>query len=149
MTLRFSNSVHISTFLYILYRSCSVATPEHSETLTSIELVIPKFRGTKRISTLPAFPLKYHPDENQVKSDLVKCGRKFVSLMGTYYCYCQGKAFFMHRGDPVRVSVNSRMMIDADFFWKINPNYSRPRADIATPNSGSSPSPGYWPWKPS
>jgi hypothetical protein len=47
---------------------------------TSIELVIPKFRGTQRINTLPAFPLKYHPDEEQTKSDLVKCGRKFVSL---------------------------------------------------------------------
>ena len=54
----------------------------------SIALVIPKFRGTKRINTLPAFPLKYHLDENQVKSDFVKCGRKFVRLIGTYYYHC-------------------------------------------------------------
>ena len=37
----------------------------------------------------------------------------------------------MHEGDPVTVSVDSRVMIDADFFWQMNPNYSRPRADLA------------------
>jgi hypothetical protein len=54
----------------------------------SIKLVILKFRGTKRINTLLAFPLKYYLDENQVKSDFVKCGRKFVRLIGTHHCYC-------------------------------------------------------------
>jgi hypothetical protein len=98
---------------------------------TSIEVVIPKFRGTQRINTLQAFPLKYHPDEEQIKSDLVKCGRKFVSLIGTHHIYCQGEAFVMYEGDPVTVSVDSRVMVDADFFWKMNPNYSRPRADLA------------------
>jgi hypothetical protein len=98
---------------------------------TSIELVIPKFRGTQRINTLPAFPLKYHRDKDQIKSDLVNCGRKFVSLIGTHHVHCQGEAFFMHEGDPVTVSVDSRVMVDADFFWKMNPNYSRPRADLA------------------
>ncbi|KAF8540209.1 P-loop containing nucleoside triphosphate hydrolase protein [Trichophaea hybrida] len=110
----------------------------------SIELVIPKFRGTKRINTLPAFPLKYHLDEKQVKSDLVECGRKFVRLTGTHHCHCQGGAFLMHKGDAVRFSVDSRVMIDANFFWKMNPNYSRPRTDLARtrPEGGSGPPPG-------
>jgi hypothetical protein len=97
----------------------------------SIELVIPKFRGPKRINTLPAFPLKYHLDEKQVKFDLVECGRKFVRLIGTHHVHCHGEAFLMYRGEPARFSVNSRVMIDADFFWKMNPNYSRPRTDLA------------------
>jgi hypothetical protein len=37
----------------------------------------------------------------------------------------------MEDGDPVRVSVDSRVMVDADFFWKMNPNYTRPRANLA------------------
>ncbi len=49
---------------------------------TSIELAILKFRRTKRIDTLDAFPLGYHADKAQVKANLVECGRKFVSLMG-------------------------------------------------------------------
>jgi hypothetical protein len=105
----------------------------------SIELVIPKFRGTKRINTLLAFPLKYYLDENQVKLGFVKCGRKFVRLIGTHHCHCQGKVFFMEDGDSVRVSVDSRVMVDADFFWKINFNYSRPRANLAGTRWGSPP----------
>jgi len=97
----------------------------------SITLAIPKFRGTKLINTLEAFPLKHHRDEKRVRSELVQCGRKFVRLIGTHLCHCQGEAFYMDDGDPVRVSVDSRVMTDADFFWKMNPNYSRPRADLA------------------
>ncbi|KAF8847949.1 hypothetical protein BDZ45DRAFT_811180 [Acephala macrosclerotiorum] len=112
--------------------------------MASMELRIPKFRGTKRIDTLPAFPLKYHPDEKQVKSDLVECGRKFVRLIGTHHCHCQGEAFLMHQGEPVKFSVDSRVMIDADFFWKMNPNYTRPRSNLAraSPGSGQAPPPG-------
>ena len=33
----------------------------------------------------------------------------------------------MHDGDTVRFPVNSRIMIDAAFFQKVNPNYSRLR----------------------
>lgn len=77
----------------------------------SIELVIPKFRGTKRINTLPAFPLKYHPDKKQAKSDLVECGRKFVRLIDTHHCHCQGEAFLIHKRDPVKFSVDSRVMM--------------------------------------
>jgi hypothetical protein len=36
----------------------------------------------------------------------------------------------MYREELVRFSVNSRVMINADFFWKMNPNYSRPRIDL-------------------
>jgi hypothetical protein len=114
----------------------------------SIYLAIPKFRGTKRINTLRAFPLKYHQDENQVKADLVECGRKFVALMDVGLVHCRGKAFYMDDGDAVRLSVDSRVVIDPDFFWKMNPNYSRPRTDldVMRPNrSGQPPPPGYPP----
>jgi hypothetical protein len=93
----------------------------------SVELQISKFHGTKRINTLEAFPLQYHPNESAIRADLLKCGRKFVSLMGTHHRRCYGKAFFMRKGDVIQFSVDSRIMIDAAFFWKVNPNYSKPR----------------------
>jgi hypothetical protein len=118
----------------------------------SINLAIPKFRGTKRIHTLRAFPLKYHQDENQVKADIVECGRKFVTLMDVHLVHCRGKAFYMDNGDVVRLSIDSRVMIDPDFFWKMNPNYSRPRTDldVTRPNRSGPPSgppPGYGPYQ--
>lgn len=41
----------------------------------SINPAIVKFREKRRISTLNAFPLRYHPDEQGLKAQLVKCGQ--------------------------------------------------------------------------
>jgi hypothetical protein len=91
----------------------------------SIKLKIPKFHGTKRINLLEAFPLRYHIDRNEVRADLVQRGRKFLSLMGSHHCHFHGTAFYMKKGMPVQMSVNSRVVVDAGFFRKLNPNYSR------------------------
>jgi hypothetical protein len=37
----------------------------------------------------------------------------------------------MYKEELVMVSVNSRVMIDVNFFWKMNLNYFRPCADLA------------------
>ena len=92
-----------------------------------IELHIAKFQGAKKINLLDAFPLQYHPDSNEIRAKLLECGRKFVSLKGAHHRHCRGIAFVMEDGAPVKVSINSRIMIDAEFFKKINPNYSRPK----------------------
>jgi hypothetical protein len=94
---------------------------------TSINLVIVKFRGKRRISTLNAFPLQYHPHEKEIKAHLVKCGRKFVSMLGAHHRHCRGKAFYMKDGEAFTVSVDSPIMLDAAFFRKMNPNYTRPQ----------------------
>ncbi|KAF1963459.1 P-loop containing nucleoside triphosphate hydrolase protein [Byssothecium circinans] len=104
----------------------------------STELKVPKFQGVRQIDSLPAFPIQYHPNATEVKADLFECGRKFVRLMGTHHHHCKGQAFFMHKGKPVGVPVDSRIMIDAAFFRKMNPNYSKPKAseeDDANPIS--------------
>jgi hypothetical protein len=97
----------------------------------STNIVIPRFCGTKRINALEAFPLKYHSNESGVRANLLECGRKFVSLRGAYHRHCCGRAFFMHKGDPIQFSVNSRIMVDASLFQKLNPNYTRP--DVTEP----------------
>ncbi|KAG0645018.1 26S proteasome regulatory subunit [Hyphodiscus hymeniophilus] len=91
----------------------------------SIELRIPKFRGVKRIDLLEAFPLQYHPDYFKVKAELIENGQKFVSLIGSHHRQYNGTAFYMNKGVPVELNVNGRIMIDAAFFQRINPNYSR------------------------
>ncbi len=93
----------------------------------SINLAIVKFRGQRRISTLNSFPLRYHPDEQGMKVELVKCGRKFVSMLGAYHRHCRGTTFYMKDGEPVKVSVDDRVMLDVAFFRKMNPNYTRPQ----------------------
>ena len=62
-----------------------------------------------------------------MKAYLVKCGQKFVSMLRAYYRYCRGTAFYMMEGEAVTVYVDSRVMLNAAFFRKIKPNYTRPQ----------------------
>jgi len=94
---------------------------------TSINLAIVKFRGKKRISTLNASPLQYHPHAKEMTAHLLECGRKFVSMLGAHHRHCRGTAFYMKEGEAITVSVDSRVMLDAAFFRKMNPNYIRPQ----------------------
>lgn len=94
---------------------------------TSINLAIVKFRGKKRISTLNAFPLQYHPDEKGMRAHLIECGQKFLSMLGAHHRHCRGTAFYMKDGEVITVSVDSRVILDAAFFRKMNPNYTRPQ----------------------
>jgi len=93
----------------------------------SINLAIVKFRRKRRINTLNAFPLRYYPDERGIKAGLIKCGRKFVSMLGAHYRYYRGTAFYIEDGEPVKVSIDSRVILNTTFFRKINPNYTRPQ----------------------
>lgn len=96
--------------------------------LLPIELKIAKFRGAKRINALEAFPLQYHAQATRIRADLLRCGRKFMSLMGANHCHCNGNAFYMRDGEPVEVRIDSRIMVDAVWFRKMNPNYFRSTA---------------------
>jgi hypothetical protein len=91
----------------------------------SVELQIPEFRGARSIGLLEAYPLQYHSAFANVRAGLVENGRKFVHLMGSHHRQYSGTAFYMDRGQPVEFNVDGRVMIDAEFFRKINPNYSR------------------------
>jgi hypothetical protein len=62
---------------------------------TLVELVIKKFHGTKKIDCLDVFPLHYHPNQNKVKANLIKCGQKFVSLIGVHYRQYRGNVFYI------------------------------------------------------
>lgn len=93
----------------------------------SAALGIEKFAGIKRIANLAAFPLAYHPRRSEMRTGLVKRGRRFVSLLGVHHLQYHGNAFFMEKGEVVEVPVKSRIMVDAAFFRENNPNYVRPR----------------------
>ena len=88
----------------------------------STALGIFKFRGTKCVDKLEAFPLKYHPSEKEVRCQLIACGRKFLTLGGSHHRHYNGVAFVMKGGKINRVSVNGRIMVDGPLFFETNPN---------------------------
>lgn len=91
----------------------------------STALGIEKFRGTKRINSLGVFPLLYHQKEKETRAYLSKCGRKFLKLIDVHHCQYQGIAFYMKKNRPVKLFVNSRIMVDAAYFREANPNYAK------------------------
>ncbi|CAG8196152.1 unnamed protein product [Penicillium olsonii] len=90
-----------------------------------IFLRVAKFRGSKPIETLEAFPLHHHPNHEQVEKDLIKRGQTFRGLAGSHVRHCKGSAFFMNKGKAIKVNINSRVAVDAAFFHEMQPNYSR------------------------
>lgn len=92
----------------------------------SIFLRVPKFRGSKPIESLEAFPLRCHLGHKQVQKGLIERGRKFRDLAGSYIRYCKGNAFFMDKGKAIKLRIDSRVGVDAAFFHEMLPNYSRP-----------------------
>lgn len=89
-------------------------------------LRVPKFRGSKPIETLEAYPLCHHPSHEQVRKDLVERGQKFRDLAGSHIQHCKGSAFFMNKGKAVKLNINSQVGVDSAFFYEMQPNYSRP-----------------------
>lgn len=92
-----------------------------------VVLGVMKFRGSKPVETLEAFPLHCHPNQDQVHKELVRIGRKFCDLAGTHIQHCEGSAFIMKNGEPFKMNLDSRVAVDAAFFSEMQPNYSRPR----------------------
>ena len=105
---------------------------------SSIALGIRTFQGAKRIDRLEAFPLEFHQQQNKMREHLLKCGRRFISLMGQHHVQYQGNAFFIEDGDYIQEPVDSRIMVDASYFRKVNPNYIRPHInELARPRSSN------------
>ena len=93
----------------------------------TVKIDVEKFRGAKRIDLLEAFPLRYHRHATGV----IKCGRTFVSLIGrSHHRQYQGQTFWKdEKGIIHNWFVSGRIMVDAVFFRRINPDYNRPRVE--------------------
>ena len=84
---------------------------------------IGEFRGARKITSLPCYPLQYHKNEAQVRKDLVERGKKFVALGGVHYKTHQGMAYYKKKKAVIKVNINGRIMVDPSIHRRINPNY--------------------------
>ncbi|KAH7084496.1 P-loop containing nucleoside triphosphate hydrolase protein [Paraphoma chrysanthemicola] len=87
------------------------------------QVQIQAFKGHKRITSLSAYPLKYHKDPDGIKKQLVQRGMKFVALQGMNYRLQKGIAYMKVKNSVIRFNINGRVMIDPEIFRRINPNY--------------------------
>jgi hypothetical protein len=87
------------------------------------QVQIQAFKGHKKITSLSAYPLKYHKDPEGIKKQLIERGMKFVALQGMNYRLQKGIAYMKVKNSVVRFNISGRVMIDPAIFRRINPNY--------------------------
>ena len=89
----------------------------------TMEVEIDSFKGSRRITSLSAYPMKYHKDEAGIRKLLIERGRKFVSLDGMHYRFHNSLAFYKKKKAIIKVNINGRIMVDPLLHRRINPNY--------------------------
>lgn len=108
-----------------------------------VNIMCPAYTGTKRIASLPAYPLDYHPEKDQLTQRLLERGTKLESLagshykayngvgwrrnpFGTYKCYDEnGRVKRSHiSGGRDKHNVQGRIVIDTYSWNRFQPNYA-------------------------
>jgi len=84
---------------------------------------IKAFKGHKKITSLVAYPLKYHKDPNGIRKLLIERGKKFIALQGMNYRLQKGIAYQKIKNAIAKYNINGRVMIDPAIFRRIQPNY--------------------------
>nr|POE94388.1 hypothetical protein CFP56_16628 [Quercus suber] len=87
------------------------------------EADVDAFKGPRKIASLAVYPLRYHKDPEGLRQRLVKRGEMFVRMEGMQYKFHEGLAFMKKKKQVLKISTNSRIMVDPSCFRRINPNY--------------------------
>jgi len=89
---------------------------------TSSHMIL-EFPGTMKIEDLDAVPLDFHPDCKKVTAKLIKRGKLFEHFHGYHYKAYKGLAIGKnHCGMDIKVTCDSRIIIDTFAYGKFNPN---------------------------
>ncbi|KAK0457250.1 P-loop containing nucleoside triphosphate hydrolase protein [Desarmillaria tabescens] len=93
------------------------------------QILIKRFKGTVKIDSLDAYPIRFHPDAAKLKETVLQRGKKWSVLRGIHHMQFNGIAA-LKCGDSrlLRHNVKGRIMVDRASFRRFNPNYKYPTA---------------------
>lgn len=81
------------------------------------EVFVDDFIGTKPITSLPIYPLKYHSKRDTVRKTLISQGKRWEEHKGYHYMQYEGLALGLSEyGQVKQFHVKSRIIIDAEAF---------------------------------
>lgn len=92
---------------------------------TTLNQQIPEFLGTMPFTSLPCFPLEFHPRLDAAKAALLQRGLRFEELAD--YCYKAYKGTAIYHIDSRKMrkeTVQSRIVIDGANWEKLNPEHT-------------------------
>jgi hypothetical protein len=85
-----------------------------------------EFLGTSPILGLKAFPLSFHPHQEQVEELLIARGKKFEQLAGSNYKEYDGFAVsWDNKGNEIPYHCQGRIIVDSDCFRRFSPYRTR------------------------
>lgn len=87
------------------------------------EVDVDAFKGPRKITSLSAYPLKYHKDPAGIKKQIIARGEKFVNMEGMQYRSHKGLAFMKKKKQVLKININGRVIVDPATFRRVNPNY--------------------------
>ena len=90
---------------------------QHNTNLQNYE-----FAGTTPITSLPAFPLEFHPGKTELIQRLVLRGKLFERFAGYHYKAYRGVALGYGRCGMIRHNLESRIIIDCEAHNRFLPN---------------------------
>lgn len=70
-----------------------------------MDLEIPYFKGTTKITSLPVYPMKFYPGVEELKTRLIERGKKWIKLEGVHHMYYDGTAFHYKEGKHIKMNV--------------------------------------------
>lgn len=115
---RNGNSVYWVSCQYIDYDGTRFGT-------NKLNIMIPKYEGTKPIAHLAVFPLSFHSTEDEVRAKLIQRGDKMSELAGSHYRAYNGVGWRVGQmGQTEKYSVKGRVVIDGYGWNRFNPNMS-------------------------
>ena len=91
---------------------------------SDVAVEIKSFTDTRRVTSLPCYPIAYYRDKEIIERQLISRGRKFVELAGMNYNSYTGPGFTESNGEIIKVPITSKVMIDPQGFRQANPDCS-------------------------
>ena len=103
-----------------------------------VNLMIPMYSGTRKIASLQACPLEYHPEKEALSKRLEERGTKLESLAGSHYRAYSGVGWKHSAfGGRDKYNIKGRICIDTYGWNRFVPNY----AIYVTPLTAKDPDP--------
>ncbi|OTB20535.1 hypothetical protein K445DRAFT_72134 [Daldinia sp. EC12] len=104
------------------------------------ELCIQKYAGTRQLKELPTIPLDLLDDNEEVREELVKRGRKFESYIGQHFVQYNGVGLKKTEKGYARFNVKGRIMIDCETYHRLEADDTFGVVDLgnSTMSKGSS-----------
>lgn len=86
--------------------------------------MVADFAGSQKISELSAYPLEWHPENDEIKQQLVARGRRWEKHAGMHFCNYKGIALEYTGFGISRYSIEGRVVVDTKTYHRLNANYA-------------------------